>query len=307
MLDSRCAGGQRGGILSTEIYYFSGTGNSLFVAKKISQLLDAKLFSIVSSLQNINQKNNVNIIGIVFPCYLAQINGIPPIVEEFCNQLRPSSAKYIFTICTYGGFGPFNAYPTLFKLSQTFRNNKIKLSGAFSLKLPLNNLDYDHIPVPINRNHQIMFNYTEKKINNIFLRVRKSKNAKYIFLKNLFCILTNPLFLLMGKYVYNLLKITAHVEENSKLNYKQLIHLTDKSIVINSNCNGCRICEKICPVKNITFENNKPKWNHHCEMCLACDEWCPQKAIHHWSKTYGKDYHHPNIELIDMLNQRKEI
>ena len=72
---------------------------------------------------------------------------------------------------------------------------------------------------------------------------------------------------------------------------------------VDDECNGCATCAKVCPVKNIKIIENKPVWQHHCEMCLACDEWCPQKAIHHWCKIEGKDYHHPDIKIADMIKQ----
>ncbi|MEA1883401.1 MAG: EFR1 family ferrodoxin [Thermotogota bacterium] len=47
----------------------------------------------------------------------------------------------------------------------------------------------------------------------------------------------------------------------------------------NENCNGCAICEKICPVHNIHMENGKPIWGDHCANCFACLQWCPQQLL----------------------------
>lgn len=307
MLNYRCISSKKGVPLSTKIYYFTGTGNSLFVAKRITELLDGELISIASALENMKNISDANCIGIIFPCYLAQLKGLPLIIEDFCNLLTNTTASYVFAICTYGAYGPVNAYPTLNFLSKHLKNSGVKLSGSFAIKLPLNNLDYDHIPVPINRDHKKMFAYTEKVLEAICKRVKYNKPSKFQFLKDLFCILTRPLFILMGKYVYESLKVLAHETKESKLSYRELIKLTDKSIFVDDKCNACEICSKICPVQNIDLIDNKPVWKHNCQMCLACVEWCPQKAIHHWCIAQGKSYHHPSITISDMFNQRKKI
>jgi MinD superfamily P-loop ATPase len=80
-----------------------------------------------------------------------------------------------------------------------------------------------------------------------------------------------------------------------------LIPITDKSIVVDEKCNGCGICVKVCPVNNIKIIDKRPELQHRCEMCFACDEWCPSNAIHHWSRSEGTKYHHPEVKIADMF------
>jgi ferredoxin len=40
--------------------------------------------------------------------------------------------------------------------------------------------------------------------------------------------------------------------------------------VTDGKCNGCGICQRICPVDNIAMIDNKPAWLDHCEGCFAC-------------------------------------
>lgn len=111
------------------------------------------------------------------------------------------------------------------------------------------------------------------------------------------------MYQMMKKYIVISLRKNAKEPEDSNLSFHELIPLTDKSIYVDDKCNGCATCAKVCPVQNIKMIENKPVWQHHCEMCLACDEWCPTKAIHHWCKIEGKDYHHPDVTISDMLRQ----
>lgn len=62
------------------------------------------------------------------------------------------------------------------------------------------------------------------------------------------------------------------------------------------------MCEKICPVNNITIESNKPKWNGKCVDCMACINICPKKAINIGKSTIKKNrYRNPYIEANELL------
>jgi len=63
-----------------------------------------------------------------------------------------------------------------------------------------------------------------------------------------------------------------------------IIHKQDKNFWIDKNCDGCRVCLKVCPVDNILMQAGKPVWQHRCDQCFGCYAWCPQKAIHHGKK-----------------------
>lgn len=105
--------------------------------------------------------------------------------------------------------------------------------------------------------------------------------------------------------VINRESIQTKESKDTNLTFREMIPLTDKSIFVDDKCTGCGTCSKVCPAQNIQIIENKPVWLHQCEMCLACDEWCPKRAIRHWCKQEGKDYHHPDIKISDMLRQNQ--
>ncbi len=288
--------------MSFEIYYFSGTGNSLYAAKEIAKQTGGVLTSIASVIDAPSVNTGADSVGIVFPCYLAQLYGIPLIVERFVNKLEDPVSKYIFAVCTFGGYEAANAVPTLKNLSKLVRSAGGRLSGEFSVRLPMNNLDYSHLP-PINTDSNVMYRNSVDKINEICRRIKKKKNDKNIVLNSFAHLLLSPLYGILKKYVTTALKQKAKEDESSKLNFHELIPMTDKSITVSDKCTGCGICEKVCPVHNIRMRDQRPSWSHHCEMCFACDEWCPEGAIQHWSRAKGIKYHHPEIKLEDMLGK----
>jgi formate hydrogenlyase subunit 6/NADH:ubiquinone oxidoreductase subunit I len=250
-------------------------------------------------------KTDADSIGIVFPSYMAHLYGIPMIVERFIKKLEGIGSKYIFAVCTCGGYESVNGLPTLQNLSKLIKSMGGKLSAAFSIRLPMNNLDYDHIPIPINKNQETMFKKSKIKIEVICQCITKREKNKYNILKSLFNLLMTPLYLMLRNLYVIDLKKKSKEPKDTKLKYYEMIPLTDKSIYADEKCNGCVICTKVCPAQNIKMIENKPVWQHHCEMCLACVEWCPIKAIHHWNIDEGKNYHHPNVKISDMFRQNQ--
>ncbi|MBN2536199.1 MAG: EFR1 family ferrodoxin [Spirochaetales bacterium] len=283
--------------MNTEIYYFSGTGNSLAAARDIAEKTKGTLISIPSVMDRLHINIKADSIGIVFPCYMAQLYGIPLMVEGFVKKLENIDTKYIFAVCTCGGRESFNALPTLKNLGRLIKSKGGKLSAEFSINLPMNNLNYYFFQ---DQNHETMFKKCRKKIEVIYQCIAGKKRNNYRILKSLFYFLITPMnFLLQNFYIIHL-KEKSKEPGDTKLTYHELIPLTDKSISADDKCNGCSVCAKVCPAGNIKMTGNKPVWQHHCEMCMACVEWCPVKAIRHWNIEEGKSYHHPDIKISDM-------
>jgi len=62
---------------------------------------------------------------------------------------------------------------------------------------------------------------------------------------------------------------------------------TGAVIVDEKNCDGCRICIKVCPFQAI-FYDSKRKRVFTCDLCEGnpqCVEWCPREALQYVSVT----------------------
>ena len=87
--------------MKTSLYYFSGTGNCLKVARDLSgKLENAEVISIPKAISNKQLATDADTIGIIYPVYMW---GMPLIVVDFINKLMPKESTYIFAIATYGG------------------------------------------------------------------------------------------------------------------------------------------------------------------------------------------------------------
>ncbi|HPR31227.1 MAG TPA: EFR1 family ferrodoxin [Prolixibacteraceae bacterium] len=283
---------------NSEIYYFSGTGNSLYVAREIARLTHSELIAIPGVIDHEKIQSESENLCLVFPVYLAQLNGIPLMVKRFVEKIDAIQTKKLFAVCTCGGLEYFNALPTLKNLERHVRTIGGHLCAGYSVRLPMNNLNY---PPYVPHKHPEMFAKAEKKISDISVRMLAGKKDKSYIGENILNLLMTPLYRWMKNLYIADLKKKAKVDDTRTLNYEELIALTDRSIEINERCTGCGICVNVCPAGNIELNSNKPVWLHHCEMCMACDEWCPEKAIEHWNKKPGNDYHYPGIKRSDMI------
>ncbi|OHD09189.1 MAG: hypothetical protein A2086_10780 [Spirochaetes bacterium GWD1_27_9] len=83
------------------------------------------------------------------------------------------------------------------------------------------------------------------------------------------------------------------------------LHKKGGKFFIDSNCNTCKICEKICPVNNISIIKDKPQWSDKCEECYACFNFCPKMAIqvNKKSETQGR-YHNPYVTINEIIDQK---
>ena len=60
------------------------------------------------------------------------------------------------------------------------------------------------------------------------------------------------------------------------------------AFIASDACTGCGQCAKLCPTNNITIQNGKSVWGGDCTHCMACICRCPVEAIEYGKKSMGK-------------------
>lgn len=277
--------------MTVEIYYFSGTGNSLVVARDIAEKTNGQLASMQSVIDKDRIEPIAEVVGIVFPVYYATNDcGIPPIVGRFVGKLESIGSKYIFAVCTCGNMPG----TTIENLRKAIKSRGGELALGFTMKMADKRLGLEK--------QQRMCINQKKKLKAISEFVNARKKGKFetrgafrkLVLAPLLFILIKPAFSRRYKKLSN---------SSSHLSFSELIPLADQSFRTDENCNGCGTCSKVCPVNNIKIINKKPVWQHHCETCLACYSWCPQEAIYGKIVSYNERYHHPEVKLSDMIGK----
>ncbi|BDZ69895.1 EFR1 family ferrodoxin [Methanobacterium petrolearium] len=276
--------------MGTEIYYFSGTGNSLTVARDIARKIDGKLISIASVVDRGNIRTDADVVGIVFPVHFSAINGIPGIVQRFVENLENANSKYIFAICTCGGFSA----ATIENLGKIIESRGGELVAGFTVQMPSN------IEAVSVKEQQKLFDEWDNKLEFIHEFVKARNEGEFETMGLPLKIALAPIFFYYKNKTFNFFK---KISESSDSDFKQLIWLSDKRFYTDDDCEGCGTCSQVCPVNNIRIIEEKPQWQHHCEICFACLNWCPNGAIHGEWISEEVRYHHSDIEVADMLKQ----
>ncbi len=281
--------------MSVDIYYFSGTGNSLVVARDISQKTNGKLVSMPSVMSKDRIETDAQVIGVVFP--IQGMFRVPSIVERFVGKLDGVSSKYIFAVTTFGSMPVW----VIKRFRKVVESCGGKLSAGFAVHMPMNNITLPSFTYSgeVGSKEQKLFADCRGKVNFICEYVNARKEGKFEASNRLFLSLFYPVDRIYGRWriesKYNKLK-------NSHLTQDELFPLMDVSFHSDEKCDGCAICSRICPVGNIKMVVGQPVWQHHCERCMACLQWCPKEAIEFDHDSIGrKRYHHPDVKLSDML------
>jgi len=278
--------------MRTTLYYFSGTGNSLVVARDIAAGLDdAQVVRICAqALRNIGIEPGQSAIddqtsqagppyshaptepdnvGIVAPVYHT---GLPTVVSDFLGTVPIDPGSYVFAVATYGD-GPgvfFNDTAAI------LRRRQIRLAAGFGIQMPHN----VHASTPA---IQAQLLEAEKQQAAEIARTVAARRSQPLPLAN--------------PFAAPLLKLTRKVAARPGV---------DSHFTVDDNaCIGCDICAYVCPADNITMVDGRPRWAiDGCQECLACLQWCPRDAIGFTAEPVTH-YHHPAVKVPSMFVRRR--
>lgn len=258
-------------MMNTKIYYFSGTGNSLYISRAMAEHLGGAELINIASVAKDKIVFDAPCTGIVFPVYAL---GVPLIVRRFLENTNGSSAEYVFAICN-------SASSQGMALSQTqelLNRKNIKLNACRNIIMPSNYLPFGG--AESEKVQQCKFSEAKVRLRD-FAAIVKQKGSTAVDDAKM-----PPAF--MVSIIYRI--------------FSWWIPRFARRYRVADACNSCGVCEKICPSGNITMTNGRPVWSDHCECCMACIQFCPQAAIN--CKRIPPDrkhYHHPKVKASDLF------
>ena len=227
------------------IYYFSGTGNSKWVAEQIASRTDDIAANITerSAVPSIDNQT----IGIVFPIYAW---GAPEPVLDFLKNLV-GKPTFTFGVCTCGA----DAGDAMKKLCGLF-----PLNSSYSVAMPSNYI----MGADLESNDVIVSKIVkaQEKLKTIEAQIISKQSVVDVNKGNLPWIKSN----------------LANLGFNKFARSTKPFYVTDK-------CTSCRQCAQSCPANTIRIVDGKPQWSEKCYQCTACINLCPEKAIEYGKAT----------------------
>lgn len=237
------------------IFYFSGTGNSRYVAERIAYATKEKLVNMTKTEMDKGAEyilQNGENLGFVFPIYWW---GMPALVEEFVHNMRIqlNESNYVYGVSTYG----LASYNGLMDLEKQLLKKNIYLQAVYEVKMVDNYVvGYD---IAGKEKQEKICKNAEIKIGQIVDDIINQKKSK----------ITDILGIMIKPIVHSYYKKTDH---------RKQFYATD-------DCTGCALCATNCPCQAIIMENNRPVWKENCSFCLKCIHSCPTQAIQHGKGT----------------------
>ncbi len=282
--------------MTTDIYYFSGTGNSLFIAKKLQKHISGSKLIHIAAILNEKSDNNIistaDNIGFVFPCHGLTI---PIPVKKFLKLLVLNSSKYIFAIATRGG-SVFHGFSAINKI---LNKQGKQLNASFIIDMWMNDPKLKFFSIPSNEELKDMEVNILKRIRIIKDIVADQKEYHDNISGDTFSGFNSINYILEKLITFTVHHIAPKVK---------------KYFYADSKCIGCGICEKVCLSQKIKIVDDRPIWQKHidCYYCYTCLNYCPTESIQIYSKFYMKSYTkekgrypHPYAKVKDMINQKK--
>lgn len=280
-----------------ELYYFSGTGNSLFAARDLARRLpDSRIEPLVPRLGEERIRVRCRVLGLAFPVHALSI---PVAVSRFVRRLDLAEVEYVFAVATRGGGTAFYGFE---KLDRLLARGGRGLNSAFLLDL--GNSDSRHGPykTPTETCIRALERTALEVLDRAAEVIRERRSSGIPAFE-----VTTPTHPDPRKARIRDRIVVAGLEFSEHIGGVNYFYSDDM-------CNGCGICERVCLSGKIRMAGERPRWDRGtlCYMCFACLNFCPRRAVQIRSIPFVEScspengrYPHPYATVADMEGQKR--
>lgn len=240
------------------IVYFSGTGNSRFVAKRIAELTQDELCdaSVYTREGKGADFTRPGCYVFVSPVY---VSAPPRVFQDFIRRSRfPNNVRAYFIMTCAGGMGGSPEYCRRLASEKGFA-----YLGTVQVCMPQNYLAFFKTHSPEENREKVrealpvIEGIADYILNGRELPDPGMKAWEYLSTE-----------MIIGMY------------------YKDFMR--DKAFRATDACIGCGRCAAVCPLGNVRLEDGHPVWGGSCTHCMACINLCPKNAIEYGKLSVGK-------------------
>lgn len=239
------------------ILFFTGTGNSKYVAKRLGDKLNDEVIDLFEKIRNsdYSQISSERPLIFVSPTYAWQI---PHILKKWIKKTEFTGCKDVYFVMTCGGeIGNAGKY-----CEKLCREKGFSFKGIKEIVMP--------------ENYIAMFGAPDK--GKALMIIEKAEpeidKAADIISKGGF------------------IKENVNAIDKIKSSVVNLafypVCVKDSDFKVEDSCIGCGLCAKLCPLGNIEMRGGKPYWVGNCTHCMACICHCPKEAIEYGKASVGQ-------------------
>lgn len=241
------------------ILYFSGTGNSAYVAKRTAKAINDDSFDLFERIRNKDYSpvKSEKPFVVCAPTYAWRL---PHIVSDYLKKTELCGSKDIYFLMTCGDdIG--NAEKYLRKLCKAIGKNYM---GCAYFRMPENYIAM--FSAPNDEQAARIIAKSEGRIDTAARIIASGERLDAVKVD------------LVGKLKSGIVNTAFYAFCVSANKFRT----TEK-------CVSCGKCEKVCPLSNITLKDGKPVWGKDCTHCMACICKCPAEAIEYGNKSIGQN------------------
>ena len=244
------------------IFYFSGTGNSKYVAQRIADALGDALVNLndrIKASDTSSVETGERVI-IVTPTYAWRI---PRVVRDWLLKTELRGAKQAWFVMTCGSeIGNADKYNRDLCVEKG-----LVCMGTAQIVMPENYIAMFSAP-QADEAREIVAK-AELNIDRAIAAIRAGE---------CFAPTRNNLYDRFMSGPVNLIFYKFCVKADA--------------FTVSDTCIGCEQCAKRCPMNNVTLKDGKPVWGRNCTHCMACICYCPVSAIEYGKKSVGQPRYH---------------
>jgi ferredoxin len=283
--------------VTTELYWFSGTGNTLHVARGLQERLPGStLVPIVGQLRFETVRAGSDAVGFVFPLHGMTL---PVPVRMFLERLDPGPGRYLFAVATRGG----TICRAFEKADRILARKGRQLDARFLITMPSNDPKLAVYEQPSPESLAGLDAALPGRLDRIAAAIRQNVPVDEEDREGVSFGLSPLADRLMERLVLFAMALVGRIGVN---NY----------FYSDQKCNGCGTCRTVCLSGKVSLVGRRPTWQRRvtCYLCYSCLNYCPQEAVQIKSKWYMKSfttsrgrYPHPYATASEIAQQKAEL
>lgn len=239
------------------IVYYTGTGNSRYVAQRFAAALGDDLITANEYIKNDTPADLHSDRPWVFvsPTYGWQI---PRIFADFLRRGRFTGSRKAYFVMTCGSeIGNAGSY-----IEKWCRSKGFVFKGCAEVVMPENYIVMFKAPSPKDEAEIIV--RANGTIDSIAADIKSGKS-----------------------FAKPPVKLADRVSSGIVNRAFYPMFVKAKKFRAGNACIGCGKCAALCPTKNIRIDGGRPVWGDSCTHCMACICRCPTQAIEYGRHTVG--------------------